>query len=192
MIRNFFVALVLVFSTVYSTAAFAEGAQDAIFDAKGWVGGLFGLQVPTYDDVDSRTAWGLTAGAKMGSEIGLGAYYISAPGEASLGGAGAKFNYSLIGIELTYQFEGEASGMYLGGRLGLTNLETQVAGITNDFNPYHWGALVGYNHYLARTISIGGEGTFFSVPKDSDSSGTAATSKAFEIIALMASLKFWF
>jgi hypothetical protein len=188
MIRKFILTVVLLFST----SAFAEGAQDAIFDSKGWIGGLFGLQVPTYDDVDSRTAWGLTAGAKLGSEIGMGAYYISAPGDATLGGAGGKFNYSLIGIELTYQFEGEASGMYFGGRLGLTNLETEVAGVTNDFNPYHWGALVGYNHYLARTISIGGEGTFFSVPKDTDGSGTVATSKAFEIIALMASLKFWF
>ncbi len=192
MVRSFFLTVALMFSTMITTTAFGQTAADAVFDSKGWVGGLFGLHVPTYDDVDSRTAWGITAGAKMGSEIGLGAYYLSAPGDASLGGAGGEFNYSLVGIELTYQFEGEASGMYFGGRLGLTSLETSVATVTNDFNPYHWGALVGYNHFLARTISIGGEGTFFSVPKDSDASGVPAQSKAFEIISLMASMKFWF
>src|SRR4051812_46930095 len=143
MIRNALFALAL----IVSTSAFAAEANT---DAKGWVGGLFGIQVPSYDDVDSRAAWGVTAGAKLGSEYGLGAYYIEGKGD----GLGGSFDYGLMGIELTYQFEGEAAGVYLGGRMGLTKLKATVGAASNDFNPYHWGLLAGINHFISPNLSF--------------------------------------
>jgi hypothetical protein len=180
---------VLVSIAILASVTSAHAGYDSNTEHKGWIGGLFGLNIPDLDGTSARAGYGFTAGAKMGSEIGLGGYYITSSKEEDAG----NFDYSLYGVEVTYQFEGEASGVYLGGRVGLSSLDSG----NFNFNPYHWGALVGYNHFIAPNISLGGEGTFFSVAKDTDTAtvGNIAvnnTAKAFHIIAVMATAKFWF
>lgn len=165
-------------------------AQAAGIDSAGYVGGTFGLNIPDYEDTSARAAFGIVGGAKLGTELGLGGYFLSSNKEETINGARTDFNYSMYGIEGAYHFEGEAAGVYLGLRLGLTNVDTGVA----DFAPYHWALLAGYNHWLMDNFSLGGEASFTSVAKDEDTlaSGATASLDAFNIIGFMATAKFWF
>ncbi|MEK7357440.1 MAG: outer membrane beta-barrel protein [Bdellovibrionota bacterium] len=147
----------------------------------GWVGGLFGLSIPNADQTTSRGAFGITGGAKLGSEWGIGGYYLTSHKDET----GGKFGYDLYGIEFAYHFEGEAAGVYLGGRVGTSKITSGA--ITTS--PTNYGAVAGFNHFLSDHVSLGGELNFFSVP---ESTSTATTVKGFTMLNFLAAAKFWF
>lgn len=169
----------------------AQNGQCAAagLEANAYVGGLLGLHVPDAEDTSARGAFGIVGGAKLGSEYAIGGYYFSSTKNEETGTGGEqKFAYTMYGVEGAYHFEGEALGAYFGARLGLTQMDVGLA----DFSPYHVAALAGYNHWLNDNLSIGGELSFTHVNSDTDVVGTTKVpSDAFNIIAFMASVKFW-
>src|ERR1700733_4941551 len=70
----------------------ADGGEN------GWVGGLFGLTVPNADNTTSRSMYGITAGAKLGSEYGIGVYYLTSRQNETIYGVSTPFNYDLYGV----------------------------------------------------------------------------------------------
>lgn len=146
MFRQFALAAAL------SLAAFSANAADI---PHAWVGGLFGLSVPNYSNTTSRGMYGLTAGAKLGDNLGVGAYWNSSQKDETLG----KFNYDLYGVQLSYHFDGEASGAWFGGRLGTSKIT--VAG--SSFSPMNFGLVAGYDYEFAPHVSFGGEINWMSI-----------------------------
>lgn len=162
-------------------------------DPAGWVGGLFGLSIPNYENTTSRTAFGITGGAKLGSEWGFGGYYLTSSKDDE--GATGRFAYDLYGVEFAYHFEGEAAGVYMGGRFGTSKMTAGPTGSQVSTSPLNYGAVVGYNHFLSDNLSLGGEVNFFSIPESSATpagSTTAVTVKGFTMLNFLASAKFWF
>lgn len=181
LVRNFVLS---VFSLV-AIVGFATPAQAQGIDSSGWIGGIFGIHIPDADDTSARPAFGITGGAKLGTEWGFGAYYLNSAKEETINRVKLGFDYTMYGVEGAYHFEGEAAGVYMGARLGMTNLEVGAV----DGKPMHWGLLAGYNHWLTENLSLGGEATYFNVA-DSDDNGIPLES--FSIIAFHATLKLWF
>lgn len=162
--------------SLWSPLAQAEGG-----DASVWVGALFGLSVPNASNTSSRTTYGLTGGAKVGSELGVGGYYLTSHKDEDVAGTKVPFDYDLYGVEGAYHFEGEAKGVYLGGRLGVSKVK---AG-TVDGSPMNFGAMAGYNYFLGDHFSLGGEVNFMSVEK-------AGSINGFTMLNFLASAKAWF
>ena len=167
----------------------------ALAEPAGWVGGLFGLSIPNYDNTSSRLMYGITGGAKVGTELGLGAYYLTSSKDedaAVAGGAKQPFNYDMFGIEFAYHFEGEAKGVYVGGRLGTSKIKAGSP-VSYTTSPVHYGAVGGYNKFLGENFSLGGEFNFMSVPESSvDVNGTSQKIKAFSMLNFLFSAKLWF
>jgi hypothetical protein len=170
-------------------------AKVSSSDPAGWAGGLFGVSVPNADNTTSRSIYGLTAGAKIGSDLGIGGYYMSSSKDETVAGVSSKFAYDLYGVEVGMHFEGEAKGAYFGGRLGTSKVTASVAGASISTSPFHWGAFVGYNHMIGGNFSLGGDVNFFSLAQSSATplgSTTSQTINAFNVLNFMASAKFWF
>ncbi len=188
------------FGAMFCMALLVFGARTAFaaggIDSKGFVGGLFGLHIPDADDTSARPAFGITGGAKLGTEFAIAGYYMSSSKEEEndLGITG-DFNYTMYGVEGSYHFEGEAAGVYVGGRLGMTDVKvgTIINGAKISFAPTHLGIVGGYNHWLAENMSLGGEVAYYSVG-ESDKTYLASkrTLEGFNILSFMASAKLWF
>lgn len=147
-------------------------------DTKGWVGGLFGLTVPSYNGTQARGMYGITAGAKVGTEFGLGVYFLSSQKRESIG----DFNFDLYGVQVGYHFEGEANGVFIAGRVGTSKIA--VNGTTNA-SPMNFGAVVGYDYMLMEHASLGGEVSYMSI-------ASAASTESFTTLNFLAALKLWF
>ncbi len=160
--------------TSFSNAAHAE------YDSPAWVGAMYGLSVPSASNTNSRGMFGITAGAKLGTEYGLGVYYMSSHNKES----GADFNYDLYGVEFGYHFEGEARGAYFGGRLGTSKIK--VGG--DSTSPFHFGVFAGYNYFLNDHFSLGGDASFMSISQSSDNGDTL---KGFTTLNFLLTAKFW-
>jgi hypothetical protein len=168
MFRSGFIALALALVTLVSPLAHAGP------DSRGWVGGLLGLTVPDADNTSSRSMWGLTAGAKLGSEWGIGAYYLNS--EKS-----SEFDMNLYGVQFGYHFEGEANGVFIAGRLGTSKLESGSV----EWSPTNLGVVAGYDYMLGEHFSLGGEASFMSIGKDNNQ-------ESFTILSFLGAAKFWF
>ena len=170
---------------VLTTAHFAQAAEDYA----GNVGVAYGLSVPDYSGTTSRSIMGLQGTAKLGSEWGLGAYYLTSGKSESSNNLSGDFNYQLYGIKGTYHFEGDARGVYFGALLGISKVH-----ITNyDTSPTHYGILGGYDHMLGSMISIGGELSYIAVGSSSTTyNAQPYDQKSFNTLNFMAELKFWF
>lgn len=181
---------ILAFATFFLITGVCVSSRAEGIDANGWVGALGGLHVPDAEDTSSRLAYGVTAGAKLGTEWGFGGYYLTSSKEEDVNGLKVDFDYSMIGAEVAYHFEGEAAGVYLGGRIGMTTLDVG----TSDAKPMHLGLMAGYNHWLNDYFSIGGEAAFLNVASSDDMIGGAMADvrEGFNILSFMASAKLWF
>jgi hypothetical protein len=162
------------------TASFLAPARAmAEGDQKGWIGAVGGLTVPAQDDSSTRPMLGITGGAKIGSEMGVGGYFFTSSKDE---GAPLKtFSYDLFGVEFGYHFEGEARGVYLAARVGTSKVK--AAGVSAS--PMNYGAVAGYNYFLNEQVSVGGEVNFFSVTGANDIDG-------FTMLNFLGSAKFWF
>ncbi len=167
-----------------SAQAAAEGEQAL------WVGGAAGVIVPTKSSTTARTAFGVTAGAKIGTEMGLGAYYFTSPKDE--GGTVGKFDLNFYGVEGTYHFEGEAKGAYFGVRLGITKIDLGTGAALVSVSPFHVGAVGGYNHFITDNFSLGGDVSAYSVSKgDATVSGVTVSVESFSALSFLATLKLW-
>jgi hypothetical protein len=142
-----------------------------------WVGGLFGLSVPNADNSSSRGMFGITGGAKIGDNLGVGGYSLSSQKDETFG----KFNYDLFGVQVSYHFDGDATGAWFGGRIGTTKVDSGAL----NFSPMNIGAVAGYDYLLAQHISLGGEVSWMSISESSPL-------KSFSTLNFLAALKFWF
>ena len=170
---------VVLFSTILTSTSQAA-------EAKGWAGGLLGLSVPSASGTTSRGTYGITAGAKVGSELGVGGYFLTShkdeDASSVLAGSKADFGYDMYGVEVSYFFDGEAEGVYLGGRIGTTKVK--APGYV-DGTAANYGAVAGFNQFLGDHFSIGGEVSFFSVDKANAING-------FTMLNFLGSAKLWF
>lgn len=176
----------VLFVSLFSTPAHAaaEGEQAL------WVGGAAGAIVPTRSSTTARTAFGVTAGAKIGTEMGLGGYYFTSRKDE--GGTVGNFNIDFYGVEGTYHFEGEAKGAYFGVRLGITKIDVGTGAAAVSVSPFHVGAVGGYNHFITDSLSVGGDVSAYSVSKgDATVSGVTVSIDSFSALSFLATLKFW-
>jgi hypothetical protein len=155
----------------------AARPAHAIEIPHAWAGGLFGLSVPNADDTTSRGMYGITAGAKLGDNLGLGAYYLTSHKDES----STQFNYDLYGVQLSYHFDGEASGAWFGGRIGTSKVTVGA----DSKSPLNIGVVGGYDYMLVDHLSIGGEVNWMSISEASPISG-------FSSLDFLAALKLWF
>jgi hypothetical protein len=186
-IRSLVLVAAVTVTTVFSVNAnaAAEGEQAL------WVGGAAGVLVPNKSSTNPRGEYGVTVGAKIGTELGLGAYYFSASKDE--GGTVGKFDLNLYGIEGTYHFEGEAKGAYFGVRLGITKMDFGVSPNEVSASPFHIGAVGGYNHWVTDNLSIGGDLSFYSISKGEATStnGFTTTVDSFSALSFLATVKLW-
>ncbi len=164
-------------AAIFAVFLLSTSPAQAI-DSKGWVGGLYGLTVPSYNGTGARGIYGLTAGAKVGTEFGVGVYYTSSQKRESIG----DFNFDLYGVQAGYHFEGEANGVFIAGRIGTSKIA--VNGATN-VSPMNVGAVVGYDYMLGDHLSLGGEISYMSI-------AASAPIESFTTLNFLAALKLWF
>ncbi|CAN5565998.1 hypothetical protein BH10BDE1_BH10BDE1_29490 [soil metagenome] len=186
-VRSLILAAVVAVTTVFSVQAKAAADGEKAL----WVGGAAGVLIPNKSSTNPRGEYGVTVGAKIGTELGLGAYYFSAKKEE--GGAIGKFDLDFYGIEGTYHFEGEAKGAYFGVRLGITKMDFGVPAAQVSASPFHVGVIGGYNHWVTDNLSIGGDLSFYSVSKGESTalSGTTVSVDSFSALSFLATVKLW-
>lgn len=186
-VRSLVLIAVVALTTVFTSHAKAAAAGEKAL----WVGGAAGVLVPNKSETNPRGEYGVTVGAKIGTELGLGAYYFSSNKDegATLG----KFDLSFYGVEGTYHFEGEAKGAYFGVRLGITKIDLGLSPYQVSASPFHVGAIAGYNHWVTENVSIGGDLSFYSVSKGTDTSfsGVTVSVDGFSALSFLATVKFW-
>lgn len=168
-------------------------------DSSGWVGVQGGMSIPNYGGTSARPGFGFSGGAKVGTEFGVGAYYLTSKKDETIAGSTSSFGYDLYGVMFGYFFEGEAKGVYLGALLGMTKLTTQstVSGTRYEVStsPMHYGAVVGFDKPIFGGLSLGGELTYVSIASSSGKLGSTSTNAsldAFSTLNAMGAVKFWF
>ena len=162
-------------------------------DPAGFIGGAFGLSVPTAQNASARQIWGIQGGAKIGSELGVSAYYFTSNKDELQGTVTGPFGYDLYGVQFAYYFEGEAKGAYFGGRLGLSKVTQMIQSQSVSSAPYHFGLVGGYDYFFNSHFSLGGEAAFMSIGQaDTQVAGGSVKTQAFNALNLVAAAKFWF
>ena len=79
-------ALALSFASLVGFGISSVASAAGGGDANGWVGVQGGLSVPNYSNTTARPMFGITAGAKLGSEFGIGAYYNTSKKDETVNG----------------------------------------------------------------------------------------------------------
>jgi hypothetical protein len=127
----------------------------------------------------------------LGSELAFGAYYFASRKDEA--GTQGKFDLEFYGVEGTFHFEGEAKGAYFGGRLGLSKMAYGLEPNQVSASPFHIGVIGGYNYWLAKSLSIGGEIGLYSVTKAEATSlsGTTVAVDRFSVLNFLATIKLW-
>ncbi len=170
-----------------------EALAAASGESAGWVGALGGISVPNYENSTSRTMMGITAGAKLGTEFGVGAYYLTSNKDESVNGVTTPFGYDLYGVMGGYFFEGEAKGVHLGLMLGMSKVSSKYLTYGASTSPMHWGLVAGYDHMLGDNFSLGGSLNYISIANSSVSTVAGTWSQnSFSTLNFLASAKFWF
>lgn len=177
------IPLALLTITLSFQAAFAAE------DYAGNVGAQFGLSVPDLSGSTSRTILGLQGTAKLGSEWGLGGYYLTSSKNETMNAVATDFNYQLYGVKGTYHFEGDAKGAYFGALVGISKVHVGLV----DTSPTHFGVLAGYDKMLNSFLSLGGEFSYINVASSSTTySGVNVAVNSFNTLNFLAAVKFWF
>lgn len=160
--------------------------MSASGQAKGYLGAIGGISVPSYENTSSRVAFGLVGGTRLDGELGIGAYYLNSAKSEDVGGLQTDINYGLFGIEGSFHFEGVADGAFVGVRVGTTKLKV---GPTFNTSPTHYGVVFGYDKFLNESVSLGVEGSWISIESSSYSGNEL---KGFSALNFMFAAKVWF
>lgn len=184
----------ILFAAVSLVAALSSvESADAAEDKAAWVGVNGGISVPNYDNTTSRTILGINGGAKIGTELGVGAYYLTSKKEESVAGASVAFDYDLYGVMGGYFFEGEARGVHLGVMLGMSKVASKVGAYSVSTSPMHWGLVAGYDYMIADRFSIGGSVNYISIANSSASyTGGTWNQNGFSTLNFLGAVKVWF
>ena len=172
-----------------STSALFLTPESALAadDYAGNIGAQFGLSVPDYTGTTSRTIIGAEGTAKLGSEWGVGAYYLSSSKTES---NNVDFNYQFYGVRGTYHFEGDARGAYFGAMVGISKVHLGLV----DTSPTNIGALAGYDKMLGSLVSLGGELSYINVGSSSatTTNNVNVAVNGFNTLNFLVALKLWF
>jgi hypothetical protein len=175
-------AVLLTILLSFQTASAAE-------DYAGNIGAQFGLSVPDLSGSTARTIVGLQGTAKLGSEWGLGAYYLTSSKNETISSVATDFNYQLYGVKGTYHFEGDARGAYFGALVGISKVHIGQV----DTSPTNFGVLAGYDKMLGSVVSLGGELSYINVGSSSATYNNVNVSvNSFNTLNFLAAVKFWF
>ncbi len=194
-VTSIFTSIVTLAVTLVVTFMILGSSSEANAAAEGekalWVGGAGGVLVPNRSSSTARGAFGVTLGAKVGTEMGVGAYYFSSKKDE--GGTQGKFDMDLYGVQGSYHFEGEAKGAFFGLRLGIAKMDFGVPTAQVSASPFHFGVFAGYDHFITNSFSVGGDVSFYSVSKGEATSlaGTTVSVDAFSALSFLATLKLW-
>lgn len=162
--------------SIFAFSILSAQAAQAAEIPHAWVGGQFGLAVPNADGTTARSMVGLTLGAKLGDNLGLGAYYQASHKDETA----RRFNYDIYGVQLSYHFDGDATGAWFGGRVGTSKVDTG-----STYSPMNIGVVAGYDYLISGPLSLGGEVNWMSI---SDSGALAG----FSTLDFLLALKLWF
>ncbi len=169
------------------TFCFLSGSfQEIQAQAKGYVGLLGGMSVPSYDGTTSRVDQGLVGGVRLDGELGIGAYVITSAKNENINNSTISFDYELYGIEGSFHFEGVADGAFVGLRVGTTKLNY---GKQLKTSPTHYGLIFGYDKMINDWFSFGVEGSWLGVES---STQNLTEVKPFNILGFNATVKCWF
>lgn len=170
-----------------SALIFVSGVGISAFaQARGYLGAIGGISVPSYENTSSRVAFGLVGGTRLDGELGIGAYYLNSAKSEDVAGIQTDIDYGLFGIEGSFHFEGVADGAFVGVRVGTTKLKV---GPTLNTSPTHYGVVFGYDKFLNESASLGVEGSWISIESSSYSGNEL---KGFSALNFMVAAKFWF
>lgn len=179
----------LILFAVVAVLASVGTSTQAAEDHAGNIGASYGISVPDYSGTTSRSILGLQGTAKLGTEWGLGGYYLSSSKSETSNNTTGDFGYQLYGVKGTYHFEGEARGVYLGGMIGVS----KVHAINYDTSPSHYGVLAGYDKMLGEMFSVGGEFSYISIGGSSTTyNGASKDVNSFNTLNFSVGVKFWF
>ena len=158
-------------------------------DQTSQMGLLFGLSVPNADNTNPRQLYGIRGSAFVTPSLSLGGYYLVS-GKIE-GKDGRDFDYSLHGIEGAYHIVSPRGDTFMGLRVGLSKVRTDVSGTKVIHSPDHVGVALGYDYYLTTWMSVGFEGSYVRV-KSSESTQTGGqfAEDSFNIISFLLSLQF--
>lgn len=184
--KNLMLISMLILSVAMTVFLVSPKAQ-ASEDYAGNIGLSYGLSVPDQSGTTSRSILGFQGTAKLGSEWGLGGYYMTS--SKSEGGIASDFNYQFYGVKGTYHFEGDARGVYFGVAAGISKVHMSNV----DTSPTHFGVLAGYDKMLGDMFSIGGEFNYIAVGSSSTTyNGAPASIPSFNTLNFALTGKLWF
>jgi hypothetical protein len=177
--------LILILTIGTAKIAHAEGGASG-----SQLGVLYGQSVPDADNANPRRFFGVKGSAFLGSNFSFGGYVLNS--QQDIGTGGTTFTYMVNGIEATYHLGGGSGDTFVGARVGLTKVRTDVvSGIDAIYSPYHYGIVSGYDFPIMSWFSVGFEGSFLHVEKSSTTkSGTTYTLEGFSVINFLVSLQF--
>ncbi len=180
----------LILALALMIAATLEATKaHAAEDYAGNIGVSYGLSVPDYSGTTSRSIIGFQGTAKLGSEWGLGGYYMTSSKSETINSVTSDFNYQLYGVKGTYHFEGDARGVYFGALVGISKVKAGSI----DTSPTHYGLLAGYDKMLGDMFSIGGEFNYIVVGSGSTTYNNASyTVDSFNTLNFAMTGKLWF
>ncbi len=178
---------------VFSLVSSGAWAIDWNAQGGGYVGGQFGLTVPSESNTTSRTAYGAVAGGKLGDNFGLGAYFVGSSKNENAGNIGS-FKYNFFGLEGNYFFDGSGRGGYIGINAGLSKItQTDRAGNSYSFSPFVWGGQAGYDYFLTEFLSLGAEASVLLISsQNATTNGVTVNLSSFTAINFLAQVKLWF
>jgi hypothetical protein len=174
-------------------ASASAGAIDWNQQTGGYIGGQFGLTVPSESNTSSRTGYGAVAGGKLGDNFGLGAYFLGSSKTENAQNIGS-FKYNFFGLEANYFFDGSGRGGYVGANVGLSKItETDRSGNSYNFSPFVWGIQAGYDYMLTEFLSLGGEANvMFVSSQNATTNGVTVNLSSFTSINFLVQAKLWF
>ena len=169
--------------------------QDCLAQSQGggggaYVGGVYGISVPDADNTKLHKFLGFTGGANITPAILIGGYYFATAEDT---GSAIKFDYTLLGLEFSYNISPAPKNVFIGFRAGISKLETLVGATDFTLSPYHYGIVSGYNYFIWSHLSFGIEGSFMSFQTSKTTVGSETTTQnSFHIINFLVSFKLWF
>lgn len=182
----------LVFASLFVSQAWAVDWSSQ-GGAQAYVGGQFGLSVPSESNTSARTGYGVKGGAKLGDNFGAGAYFFNSVKGENNSNYG-NFNYAAYGLEADYYFDGSGTGGYIGGNVGLTKVTvSDSSGNSYSFSPFVWGGQGGYDYMITPFFSLGLEAqVLFISSGDTTTNNQSQHLSSFTALNFLAQAKFWF
>lgn len=114
----------------------------------------------------------------------MGAYLLYSSGQVST--TNLDFNVTCYGLDGTFYF---GPGLFAGVRAGLSSVTVASGNTSVSTNPFSVGPKFGYDYLLPAGVSLGVEGNaMFLMSSEND----GLTNNAFQLLNILATIKYWF